>query len=378
MTLRTLLGGSLAAALVITLPAPAGHAQSTTALRHFPTAINLEDTSETSANVSMGDLDGDGDLDMVLAKGRHWPLVDRVLINDGKGHFAISDLGPVSDRSYSALLSDVNRDGSLDLVISNDRPDAKLVYLNDGKAHFRKDSTWGSPEWTTRNATVADLNGDGWPDVIAANRGGRSNICLNDGKGRFDATPCPVIDAQSATSIVTGDFNKDGAIDLAIPHRDGGQSSIFFNDGKAGFAKTQAFGPTVTNARASAAGDLNGDGWLDLVVGDERTGTRVYLNDGHGQLVSGVALGEASLAPGAIVIADMNRDGRADIIIGHADAPGTLWFNSGNGRDFTPVRFGDGKGAVYGLAVGDLNGDGFPDIATARSDAPNVMFFSAK
>jgi photosystem II stability/assembly factor-like uncharacterized protein len=355
---------------------PQSPVASPAAVRHFPTAVNLEDTSETSANVSLGDLDGDGDLDMVLAKGRHWPLVDRVVINDGRGHFTVSDLGPIADRSYSALLSDVNGDGSLDLVISNDRPDAKLVYLNDGKAHFRKESTWGAPEWTTRNATVADLNGDGRPDVIAANRGGTSNVCLNDGNGRFDARPCAVINAQSATSIVTGDFNRDGAIDLAIPHRDGGQSLIFFNDGKAGFAKTAAFGPAVTNARAAAAGDLNGDGWLDLVVGDERTGTRVYLNDGTGALVAGVALGEKSLAPGAMKIADMNHDGYADIIVGHADAPGTVWFGTGNARDFTAVPFGDGKGAVYGLDTGDLNGDGFPDIATARSDAPNVVFFS--
>jgi outer membrane protein assembly factor BamB len=346
--------------------------------RRFPHAVNLEETSETSANVSIGDLDGDGDLDLVLAKGRHWPLIDRVLLNNGTGGFAATDLAPTADRSYSAVLADVDGNGTLDLVLSNDKPDNKLVYLNDGNARFRSAGTWGAPEWTTRNAAVADLNGDGRPDIIAANRGGASRVCLNDGTGRFDAAPCLVVPAESATIIVPGDFDKDGAIDLAVPHRDGGQSRIFFNDGKAGFAKTAAFGPAVTNARAAAAGDLNGDGWLDLVVGDERTGTRVYLNDGHGALVAGPALGDPALAVGAIAIADMNRDGRADIAIGHAGAPGTVWFNAGDGRRFADVRFGDGRGAVYGIALGDLDGDGYPDIATARSDAPNVVFFSVK
>lgn len=352
--------------------------QKATEPRQFPQAVLLEETSETSANVSMGDLDRDGDLDLVLAKGRHWPLIDRVLLNDGRGTFVATDLAPTADRSYSAVLADVDGNGSLDLVLSNDRPDDKLVYLNDGQARFRRAGTWGSPAWNTRNAAVADLNGDGRPDIIAANRGGVSNVCLNDGAGRFDATPCLVLPSESATSIVPGDFNKDGAIDLAVPHRDGGQSRLFLNDGKAGFTKSVAFGPAVTNARAAAAGDLNGDGWLDLVVGDERTGTRVYLNDGTGALVAGAVLGDSTLAVGAMAIADLNRDGHTDIAIGHSGAPGTVWFSTGDGSRFTDMRFGDGRGAVYGIALGDLNGDGYPDIVTARSDAPNVMYFSVK
>src|SRR5919107_345685 len=78
----------------------------TAARRSFSTVVMLEATAETSANVSMGDLDGDGDLDLVLAKGRHTPLLDRVLLNDGKGAFVASDLGPIADRTYTAALAD--------------------------------------------------------------------------------------------------------------------------------------------------------------------------------------------------------------------------------------------------------------------------------
>ena len=113
--------------------------------RSFNTAVNLETTSEDSANVSVGDLDADGDLDLVLAKGRHTPLLDRVLLNNGKGGFAASDLGPTADRTYTAALADLDGDGDLDVVTSNDTPDKKLVYLNNGRGQFAVAGTWGVP-----------------------------------------------------------------------------------------------------------------------------------------------------------------------------------------------------------------------------------------
>ena len=154
--------GALLSAAVIT----AGAAQGPQTLRHFTSALNLEQTSEDSANVSVGDLDGDGDQDLVLAKGRHTPLVDRVLLNDGQGRFVAADLGPTADRTYSTGLADIDADGDLDIVVSNDAPDRKVVYVNDGKARFRVAGTWGAPEWSTRNASVADFNGDKRADVV--------------------------------------------------------------------------------------------------------------------------------------------------------------------------------------------------------------------
>jgi hypothetical protein len=353
-------------------------AQSPAILRHFPTVFNLEETSENSANVSMGDLDGDGDLDLVLAKGRHTPLVDRVLLNDGHGRFVAGDLGPTADRTYSAVLADIDGDGDLDALVSNDAPDTKLVYVNDGKAHFRASGTWGVPGWSTRNAAVADLNGDRAPDVIAANRPGPSYVCLNDGRGAF-SPPCIAIPIGSATSVVPADFDNDGKVDLAVPHRDGGQSLLFINDGRAHFATSIPFGPPKAAARVAAAADFNGDGSQDLVVGDEVARSMVlYLNDGKGKLSADFQITDRTRVPYAITVGDLNRDSRPDIVMGYIGAPSAVFFNEGDGRRFTEVRFGDGKGDAYGFALGDLNGDGYPDIALARTGATNVMYVNEK
>jgi hypothetical protein len=344
----------------------------------FSTAIQLEATSDPSANVSMGDLDGDGDLDIVLAKGRHEPYVDKVLLNDGKGHFVTSDLGPTADRTYTAALADLDRDGDLDVVISNDAPDKKLLYFNDGKGRFSVAGTWGVPGWSTRNAAIADLNGDGRPDVIAANRPGPSYACLNDGRGRL-LSPCAPIPAESATTIVPADFDKDGHVDLAVPSRDGGQSRIYFNDGNAGFARTTAFGPSDAAARVGAAADFNGDGAIDLAVGDEAAASMtVYMNDGKGRLTPGFHIADKQRTPYAMTAADLNSDRHPDIVLGYTEGPHSVFINDGSGKRFTEVTFGDKAGAAYGFAIGDIDGDRKPDIALARSGAPNVLYLNGK
>lgn len=337
--------------------------------------VALEPDGETSANASLGDLDGDGDLDILLAKGRHWPLRNRVLLNDGKGRFSASDLGDQPDRTYSSLLADLDRDGDLDVVVSNDSPDPKLFYLNNGQGRFSLAGEWGDADWNTRNAAIADLNGDGFLDVIAANRRSASFFCINDGGKGFPRDRCVELPTESATSIVPGDFDGDGTIDLAVPHRDGGQSRVHFNDGRAAFRRSAAFGPAGSAARTAAAGDLNGDDRLDIVVGDVREGTLVYLNAGEGAFEPGLEIGPPERVAYSIATGDMNGDGFLDVVVGYVEAPGAVLLNDGSGARFETLRFGDDEGAAYGIAVGDLDGDRRADIAVARSGASNIVFF---
>jgi hypothetical protein len=276
--------GSFRAFLAIAFLAFAGGQSLGQRIPSFDRAVALEDKAETTANASLGDLDGDGDLDIVLAKGRHWPLVDLVLLNDGKGRFnrrySVSDR---SDRSYTAALADLNRDATLDLVVGNDAPDEKVIYFNDGKGDFTFAGTFGDARWPTRNVTVVDLNRDGRPDIVIANRSedqpGANDVCLNDGRGRFPR--CHAFSTESATTVAAGDINGDGFPDLVVLHRDGGQSYIYINDGHGGFTERHPFGPANAETRSIALGDLNGDGKLDIIIGDQaRGGAFIYFNQG--------------------------------------------------------------------------------------------------
>ena len=355
-------------------------AQQPAGSRSFGRAIALEDSGATSASVSVGDLNRDGHLDLVLVRGRHWPLSDLVFLSNGKGAFhpAVPLAGP-PDRSYSGALADLDGDGDLDIVVSNDTPDAKLVHFNDGTGKFTPGPTFGRSEWPTRYLSVADLNADSLPDVVLANRygnqGGPSYVCFGRGRGTFaDRT---VVSQGSATTIRPADVNGDKALDLVVPHRDAGQSYVYINDGKGGFGERRPFGPASASIRSAEPADLNGDGILDLAVIEERPGgTAILWGRSDGTWTAAEPLGTGRATPYALSVADVDRNGRLDVVVGHVESRPVVYFNDAD-LGFHPEPFGDNLGTTYGFAVSDIDGDGYQDIALARSGSRSMLYFGS-
>jgi hypothetical protein len=385
-------------------------------LRTFERYLPLE-TAEFTGGVSVGDLNGDGWLDIVLANGRHTPTYSRVLLNDGKGHFRGTNLGDHPARSFCAVLADIDGDGDLDIIVGNDWPDRKMIFKNDGNGRFTDAGSWGAHTWPTRYVTVADLNGDGYPDIVAANAasfGGDelvpvyhpSYACLNDGKGAFPA--CLALPTQSAVVIPAADFDGDGALDLLVPHRDGGRGFVLWTNGKLASSQTFAdwiphgndgvrspfrdrtfIGPPQMSVRVAAVGDFDGNGRPDFVIYDSHLKrTSVFLNSGARSFRESYTLPTGDRIPNAIAVADMNKDGRPDIVVGYfnseqflkfrgAPSRGSVFFNQGKDRGFVEVPWNDGKGAVQQIAIADMDNDGWPDIVgTLDNGAPSGIWFS--
>jgi hypothetical protein len=354
-------------ALAVAAPAPDG------GMRAFE-IVPLEKVSETSSNASIGDINGDGHPDIVLVKGRHWQVTTLTFFGDGKGHFTPGPPLPSNAvKSYSGSLADMTKSGHLDIVLSNDQPDAKLILLNDGKGNFRVGGSYGDPKWPTRNAAVGDLNGDGYPDIVVANREATSYFCLNDSKLHFDCRALQ--DSPSAATVAIAKL-RGTANDIIYACRDSCQSHVYFNDGKAGFSRTEAWGPPNSSTRAMAIADFDGDGHLDIAACHEQLGCFVYLGDGKGHFDRGTKFADLPAVPYSMIAGDLNRDHKPEIIVGYVNAPGVVYFNDGTGKKYQPLPFGDGEGAIYGMAAGDLNGDGWPDVVVARSDAPSFVMFN--
>ena len=294
--------------------------------------------SNRSASVRMGDVDGDGDLDVVVANGRHWPQQNYLFLNQGRGKMSVMrPLGVDRATTYACELADLDGDGDLDLAIGNDMALGQIL-LNDGAGNFTSSGSFGKVA-SVRSLTVADIDSDGDNDLLVTCRGMQNQIYLNAGNASFTAGPTYGTPKDSTIDVAVADLNQDGHQDLVLANRDKQPSSVLLNDGKLGFDERLQFGVGKGQSRAVACGDLNGDGKLDWATGNIGQANMVYLGDGKGGVLKSLAFGDAGSRSYTIALADLNSDGQLDIVVGNAGQPNAVFFNEGQATSFREESF---------------------------------------
>jgi hypothetical protein len=226
---------------------------------------------------------------------------------------------------------------------------------------------------------VGDLNGDGKPDLAAANTGsGTVAVLLNNSV--LGATTPSFAAAQAfqagfiARSVVEADLNGDGKPDLITANQLANTLSIFLNETPTG-ATSASFAPQQTIAVSSypaqvAVGDLNGDGKPDLVVADSGSNqVSVFLNQTPTGATSATFAAEATfpvgLVPGAVAVGDVNADGKLDLVVANQSSNNvSVLLGNGDGTFQAQQTFATGN-HPFGVVITDVNGDGKPDLATA-------------
>ena len=237
------------AGVLVSSMALAGHGQNFVLVEEarLPPDTSLPGTSTT--DVDLVDVDGDGDLDLFKAEGTDSleGRPNQLLINTGAGRFvdaSATRLPPAVANSTKADFGDVDGDGDLDAIVAN--VGAEQLLVNDGSGVFSDGSARLPPPLAifsdiSADARFADVDGDGDLDVLVANEvpfpggvGAQNRLWVNDGLGRFSdatATRLPVAIDQTA-AMLPGDIDGDGDLDLVVLNR--GQENVLINDG-AGF-----------------------------------------------------------------------------------------------------------------------------------------------
>ena len=268
-------------------------------------------------SLAAGDVDGDGDLDLIAGNNSADPKDgNRLYRNDGAGRFTVMPplhvfsttiavpltdtvTGSIADTTMAVALADLNGDAALNLITGNARA-PNLIYFNDrtGDNLFsRRPVPFGPASDDTWSLAVGDLNGDQAPDIVVGNYGQPNAVYLNNGKGGFPADAAHKQtfgkDGDRTTGVALADFNGDGALDLTVG-AENQEGALYLNDGQGRFPANPAsrFGTDQDNVKQIAVGDLNGDGAPDLVAASFTAPNAIYLGDGKGNLLSAQTLGE--------------------------------------------------------------------------------------
>ena len=400
------------ALLALLVAGTAGAAGKSGSAPGFKASREFDTSAKGTSSVALGDLNGDGKLDVVATHGAFDddpPVLKRlrlvsVLYGRGDGRLGPSheyEIGKPGDThgAFSIAVGDVNGDGKLDVVTGNRASKSVSLLVNDGHGALEPPVNYslGREPW---DVAVKDLNGDGKLDIATGNPN-MVSILLNPGDGTFGAVhEYPA--GRSTWAFAVADLTGDGTPDIATANRRRNSATVLVNRGDGSFGAPVDY-RTAPGPATVAIGDVNGDGKADLVSGNGST-------DSGGEQVESVSIllgrGDGTLRPKrdyrlgedlneqdvlffirTVRIADVNADRKPDLATADT-APRfgdtwsmTVFVNGGKGTFRRHFNYGGrfvysspdvGRGSEA-IALGDLNGDGRADVVEAKSDEVSVF-----
>ena len=400
------------------------------------TGARMPRDSDHTIEIDAGDVDGDGDLDIVTANVNKEQ--NRIYINDGTGHFTDETLNPdstgkrlppVGDTTADVELADVDGDGDLDIFYANTTFDGQQnrLLINDGNGYFTGETLARLPllDDYSRDAIFLDVDSDGDLDILVANSiflgsqtGGQFNrILINDGTGHFtdetfDADDDPLRipkDPGSTRDIAGADVDHDGDIDLFVANRAiSNQNRLFLNDATGYF--TDATGAMLPfdyqSSRDADFGDADGDGDPDIYICNASkfgAQNRIWINDGLGNFTDESLNPDGSqmrLPPQEEISKDADWadvDGDRDLDIALANCrhengviptetgqqnrifinyPGGYFLDETLKPNGAPNRFNPSKDNTYDIDFFDCDNDGDMDVLVGNRTQQNRLLIN--
>ena len=380
---------------------------------NFAAAVPYGSGGFGADSVAVADVNGDSKPDLVVANQCADSNCNNgsvgVLLGNGNGTFQTAVA--YNSGGYAALsvaVADVNGDGKPDVLVvnlcvtgSNCNNGSVGVLLGNGDGTFQPVVTYGSGGYSARSVAVVDVNADGKPDLLVANCGGSCGsgsgsygsvgVLLGNGNGTFQTAVAYNSGGYSALSVAVADVNGDGKPDVVVANEcsssscgsgSNGSVGVLLGNGDGTFQTAVAYWSGYDTYSTTIA-DVNGDGKPDVLVVNlcvsgsncNSGSVGVLLGNGDGTFQSVVTYNSDTWQPFSIAAADVNGDGKPDVVAAsdcssssncNNGAVVSVLLGNGDGVFQTAVAYGSGGLFAQSVAVEDVNGDGKPDVLVAN------------
>ncbi|MGK7900714.1 MAG: FG-GAP-like repeat-containing protein [Hormoscilla sp.] len=337
---------------------------------HQLTGANIAASAQRVGNAGKG---GSWLLEYILGQMRGGLAFEPSVVREYPGVFVSFEDAVnyrVGTTPRSIAVGDLNGDGQLDLVVGNYFSDNISVLLGSGNGGFRETTNLEVGNGP-RSVKVTDIDGDAQLDLVMANRfSGNVSVLLGSGDGSF-ADPTNFEVGSGPISVAVGDLNDDGQLDLAVTNIDSDNVSVLLGSGDGSFGEATNF--AVGDVPQSVAvGDLNGDGQLDLAVANQLSdNVSVLLGSGDGNFANATNF-QVGSGPLSVAVEDLNGDGQLDLAVANGGSDNvSVLLGSRDGGFANSANFRVGDEPEF-VTAGDLDGDGQLDLVVANFNSNNV------
>jgi hypothetical protein len=325
-------------------------------------------TGMTPHTAALGDLDGDGDLDLATANMGSNNV--SVFPGDGDGTFGMRQNYMTGASPHTVAIGDLNGDGKPDLAVTNMGDNSVGTMMGRGDGTFmmmRKFAMSGSP----MILQLGDLDGDGDLDMAVSNQSGNTMVVMRgNGDGTFaEAAAYPA--GEHPHGLVLGDMDSDGDLDVVMANDVALTVSVYRNHGNGTFDRLADF--VTSSPHYLDAGDWNGDGRMDVAIANLPKGTvSVCLGHGDGTFTQKVEMMTGAGAHG-VQGEDLDGDGLQDLMVSNQSANTlSVFMGRGDGTFAPRVNYMANAGA-HSIATGDLDHDGDPDAVVSGINANSAI-----
>ena len=362
-------------------------------------------SGSTPEGVAVGDIDCDGKPDLVVANGTGDNVsVFRNISSSGSitsGSFEEKIDFITGPSPHGIALGDLDGDGKPDLVVANNS-DSISVFRNTSTSGFIDAGTFSDrvdfvAGIGSNEVIIGDIDGDGKPDIIVSNWMSNNvyvfrntSISGSITSGSF-SDRVEILTGMNPVGLVLGDIDGDGKPDLTVANNGSSTISIFRNLSITGSFDGSSFAPIVDleadGPRGVNIGDIDGDGKLDLVVANNMLNSiAVYRNNGISDAISTSSFSPrvtftTLVNPDHIAIGDIDGDGRPDIAVTNfGSATVSLFKNTSTSGSITTgslagrVDLAVGTNSI-GIVICDIDGDNKPDIIAANNTNNTISVF---